>query len=113
MPRAWRGPRDISLVCGQFGWDFRIVHKDGRDVYIQTDWDYPSVAKTFGWRGLTKRQLKQSKCREDDYGCIERAEVGPAGDWLSQHCGQQAGWKRANDPGYFEGLRRRRPLRRR
>lgn len=109
MPRAWRGPRDISLECGQFGWDFLIVHKDGRDRYIQSDGDYPGVAKTFGWRGLTKRQLKKSGCKgEDDYGCLERAEIGPAGDWLSTNCGR----KRANDPGYFDGLGRRRPRRR-
>lgn len=27
----------------------RIVAEDGRDMLIQTDWDYPSVAQTFGW----------------------------------------------------------------
>lgn len=27
----------------------RIVAEDGRDILVQTDWDWPSVASTFGW----------------------------------------------------------------
>jgi hypothetical protein len=108
----WRPKKDIALKCGQFGWDYLIVHDDGRDHLIQQDQDYPGVAKTFGWRGLTKRQLKKSGCREDDYVCLERAEIGPAGDFLSRKC-SSGGWTRAADPGYFEGLRRQRRQRRR
>jgi len=58
----------IKLVSGQFGWDYYIVActKDGDDIYrynprrgtderldeyIQTDTDYPSLARSFGWDG--------------------------------------------------------------
>lgn len=39
----------IALESGQFGWDYLIVNDDGRDILIQTDWDYPGIASTFGW----------------------------------------------------------------
>ena len=26
-----------------------IVAEDGRSILVQTDWDYPSVAQSFGW----------------------------------------------------------------
>lgn len=91
--------REIELKCGDFGWDFLIVHKDGPDRLIQMDQDYPGVARTFGWRGLTKAQIKKAKCKgEDDYACLERAEIGPAGNWLSANCRRG---KTASDPGYF------------
>lgn len=27
----------------------KVVADDGRDILIQTDWDFPSVASVFGW----------------------------------------------------------------
>lgn len=27
----------------------KLIADDGRDILIQTDWDYPGVASTFGW----------------------------------------------------------------
>jgi len=40
-----------------------IVADDGRSVLIQTDWDYPSVASSFGWSLADVR----SPCPEEDF----------------------------------------------
>ncbi len=37
-----------------------IVNDDGRRVLVQTDWDYPGVADTFGW---SLREVQRGKCR--------------------------------------------------
>jgi predicted RNA-binding Zn-ribbon protein involved in translation (DUF1610 family) len=39
----------ITLCEGDFGFTFLVVNDDGRDILIQTDWDYPGTANTFGW----------------------------------------------------------------
>jgi hypothetical protein len=40
----------LDLVNG----GFLITHIDsGRDILIQTDWDYPGLASSFGWRACT------------------------------------------------------------
>ena len=83
-----RGRKNITLESGQYGWDYLIVHDDGRDVLIQTDHDYPSVASTFGWSG---RVLKK-------FGTGYSAEIRSAQEWLDKHIGV-----RAEDPGYFDG----------
>lgn len=28
---------------------YKVIAEDGRDMLIQTDWDYPSIASIFGW----------------------------------------------------------------
>jgi hypothetical protein len=43
-----KGPMTITLHKTAFG-AFLLVAKDGRNILIQTDWDYPGVASTFGW----------------------------------------------------------------
>ena len=35
--------------CGRIYAPCRIVADDGRDVVVQTDWDYPGFADNFGW----------------------------------------------------------------
>jgi hypothetical protein len=87
-PSGHRARKDITLESGQYGWDYLIVHDDGRDVLIQTDHDYPSVASTFGWSG---RVLKK-------FGTGYSAEIRAAQEWLDKHIGA-----RAEDPGYFDG----------
>ena len=37
-----------------------IVADDGRSILVQTDWDYPSVARTFGW--TTERVQRCPEC---------------------------------------------------
>lgn len=69
---------NITLESGSFGWDYLIIADDGRDLLIQSDWDYPGVARTFGWNG------------EDD-------DIEAAGEWLDDNIGSTV-----EDPGYFE-----------
>ncbi len=68
----------ITLENGQFGWDFILKHDNGKTALIQTDWDYPGVARAFGWTGNDNE--------------IEKAE-----NYLGDHIGD-----RVEDPGYFE-----------
>jgi len=35
----------LEADCGTF----LLRAEDGRDVLVQTDWDFPGVASTFGW----------------------------------------------------------------
>lgn len=84
----------ITLEAGQFGWDYLIKHDDGRSVLIQTDWDYPGTASTFGWRPCS--------CGETDgtVDCPHRTAsemIASAAEFLDDHIGE-----RVEDPGYFE-----------
>lgn len=53
------------------------INYEDHSLLIQTDWDYPGVARTFGWAG------------EDD-------QISAAFDFLSDNIGATA-----DDPGYF------------
>lgn len=68
----------ITLESGSFGWDYVIAHDDGREVLIQSDWDYPGTARTFGWDG-------------DD------ADLEGAAEFLDDNIGASV-----EDPGYFD-----------
>ena len=92
MTRGSKNPasrKNIELQSGDFGWDYLIVHDDGRDVLIQTDWDYPGVARTFGWSGRVPKRLSKGANEAS-------AEIRAAQEWLDGHIGA-----RAEDPGYF------------
>lgn len=68
----------ITLEEGQFGWDYIIRNLETNEsLLIQSDWDYPGVARTFGWSG-------------------EDGEITEAQLWLDEHIGDTA-----DDPGYF------------
>jgi hypothetical protein len=57
---------------------FEIANQaDGRSVFIQSDWDYPGVARSFGWPG-------------------EDSQIGEAFQFLCDNVGATA-----EDPGYF------------
>jgi hypothetical protein len=76
-----------------------IVNDDGRTVLVQTDWDYPGVARTFGW---SPREVQ----REDRPPCDHRSTDGTvdcpacgvtagefiaaAREWLEEHDGATA-----------------------
>lgn len=70
------------LICrlvgepGSLDWDTR---DEENTVLIQTDWDWPGVARTFGWDG------------DDD-------DVSGAGDYLDDVAGA---FVVVDDPGYF------------
>ena len=68
----------ITLESGSFGWDYVLADDNGDTILIQSDWDYPGLAQTFGWDGA-----------EDD---IEGAQ-----EYLDNAIGSSV-----EDPGYFE-----------
>lgn len=84
----------ITLRAGQFGWDYMLEAADGRDLLIQSDWDYPAVARTFGWTPAcdcgTDGTVACPKCSVDEHLASARA-------WLDEHLDETA-----EDPGYFD-----------
>jgi len=92
---------DVNAPCcpGQ------IVAEDGRSILAQTDWDYPSVAMTFGWL-LTDVQNGEDHCDHEctdgtvpcnDCGIAPGQFIEAASDWLDDHDGAEV-----EDPGYFD-----------
>jgi len=73
----------ITLKGGPFGYTYLIVHDSGRDLLIQSDWDYPNTAYTFGWG--PRRQFRN-----------DTEEIQAAQKFLDRNIG-----KRVEDPGYF------------
>lgn len=83
----------------------RIVNdNDGRDILVQTDWDYPGTASTFGWNMGDVRN-KNGPCDHrgtdgtvdcPDCGVTASEFIAAAGAWLSENDGATA-----DDPGYF------------
>jgi len=67
----------ITLQEEKFGC-YLIMAEDGRDILIQTDFDFPGVARSFGWNG------------EDD-------DINNARKFLDDNIGEEA-----EDPGYFD-----------
>jgi len=100
MPRVPKG-QGITLEEGDFGFTFVIRHDDGRDLLIQTDWDYPGTASTFGWVPKKRRGCDHpgTDGTIDCRACGKTATefISEAQDYLSSHIG-----KRVEDPGYFE-----------
>lgn len=76
--------RDASYAPGCFiiARQRRDGRYDGRDkantVLIQSDWDFPGVARTFG-------------------GSFEDDQTAEAAEWLAENVGAEA-----EDPGYFD-----------
>ncbi len=82
----------ITLDRGDFG-TFLLRADDGRELLIQTDWDFPGVAAAFGWNpcgcGATDGTLD----------CAHRSAhelIAAAREFLDEHVGVAA-----DDPGYF------------
>lgn len=93
---------DVNAPCAG-----EILAEDGRSVLVQTDWDYPGTADTFG---RDKREVQQEDRRErpcdhsgtdgtvdcPDCGLTATDFIAAAGDWLAANDGATA-----EDPGYF------------
>lgn len=62
---------------GHYDWETR---DEANTVLVQTDWDYPGIARTFGWSGDDK-------------------DIEGAGQFID-HCIDNA--TVVEDPGYFE-----------
>ena len=59
-------------------------------VFIQTDWDYPGTANSFGWNIASVKPADEPD--EDDVATF----ISAAFDWLCENDGAIA-----EDPGYF------------
>ena len=82
----------ITLDRGDLG-IFLIRAEDGREVLVQTDWDLPAVASSFGWAPCP--------CGHTDgtVDCAHRSAdemIAEAREFLDEHVGVTA-----DDPGYF------------
>lgn len=75
---------------------FVIVNLDtDEDILVQTDWDYPGLAMTFGWspcHGETDGTVKCPVC-----GMSADTLIADAGIYLDDHIGDVV-----DDPGYFD-----------
>ena len=82
----------ITLESSQFG-NYLLVDEDGNDILIQTDWDFPGVASSFGF--------VPCDCGDTD-GTVDCAHqtasdmIQAAVDFLDDNIG-----KSVEDPGYF------------
>ena len=72
---------------------FLLIAADGRDILIQSDWDFPGTASSFGWQpcpcGVT----------DGTVDCAHRTRsqmMAEAWDFLTVHIGMEV-----EDPGYF------------
>ena len=72
---------------------FLLVAADGRDLLIQSDWDFLGTASTFGWVPCA--------CGKTDstVDCLHRTRsemIAEAANFLDENVGMEV-----NDPGYF------------
>ncbi len=83
----------ITLEQGDFG-TYLVVAEDGQDILIQTDFDFPGIASTFGW--------SPCECGATD-GTVDCGHktasqmIAEAQRFLDENIGQSV-----EDPGYFE-----------
>jgi len=85
--------RTITLLDDVYG-GFILRADDGRELFLQLDWDYPGVASTFGWSACPCGQT------DGTVNCSHRTAsdmIDEAGGFLRDHIGNTA-----EDPGYFE-----------
>lgn len=92
----------IYLESGRFG-TYLITAEDGRDTLIQTDWDYPGTARSFGW-SPDPVEVGGEECDHDGTdgtidcgGCGRTADefINEAREYLDAEPGP------VEDPGYF------------
>ena len=68
-------------------WDWS-TRDDDNTVLVQTDWDFPGVARSFGWEGIEVDPHNANDATE---------EISAAIDWLDGNLGTVV-----EDPGYFD-----------
>lgn len=89
----------------------KIVAEDGRALLIQTDWDWPGVASSFGW-SIKSVQQTGEECFQlgwcehratdgtvpcPDCGLIASDFIGAARQWMDENDGAEV-----EDIGYFD-----------
>ena len=89
----------------------KIIAENGEDRLIQTDWDYPGIASSFGWsiRDVQPNGLHfnpDNPCEHShtdgtvacpDCGKSASEFISEARQWIDDHDGETV-----EDPGYFE-----------
>ena len=74
----------ITLEEGNFGWDYVLRAENGETILIQTDWDYPGTASSFGWKpchcGFTDGTIDCEHRKTSDM-------IVEAADYLDNHIG--------------------------
>lgn len=102
----------LRLEEGGLGFMYLVVNEEtGEDILVQTDWDYPGTASTFGWvpkktpmKGPGTKGAKWCDHDSTD-GTIDCPVCGrtahdfinEAMEYLDAHIGDTVG----DDPGYF------------
>ena len=77
--------------------------EDGRDRLIQTDWDAPGIARSFGWNigevGTGECPHESTDGTVTCKGCGKKAGdfITAALDWIQDNDGAEI-----EDPGYFD-----------
>ena len=71
--------------------------RDDRTVLVQTDWDYPGVARSLGWTTCCGATDGTIDCRA--HGRTATEMIASAYDWIQEHEGEEFVFE---DPGYFE-----------
>ncbi len=85
-----------------------IVADDGQSILVQTDYDFPGAASTFGWnmREVQREGYEDNPCDHrgtdgtvdcPDCGVKASTFISAAYDWLMLNDGATV-----EDPGYFE-----------
>lgn len=84
----------ITFARGDFGFTYLVVAEDGRDILIQSDWDYPGLASTFGW---TPCECGTTDGTVDCPHKTASRMIAEAQEFLDRHIGDSV-----DDPGYFQ-----------
>lgn len=86
----------LTLQEGRFGWDYRIANNDGEVEYIQSDWNYPATARTFGWniRGVHSRNCQRKDSTDGTVDCASCGRtasefIQAAGNYLDRNIGKR------------------------
>ena len=90
----------ITVEPERFGC-YLITAEDGQDILIQTDWDFPGTARTFGWAPKPGPDGCQHRGTDGTITCPDCGRtagsfIAEARDYLD------AGPDDVEDPGYFE-----------
>lgn len=91
----------IRLEQGDFGFTFLIVNEETqKDILVQTDWDYPGVASSFGYSPCKDCKEECKGATDGTVNCKLRTAsdmISEASEFLTDNVGESA-----DDPGYFE-----------
>jgi hypothetical protein len=94
---------EITLKTSRFG-HYEIVPEKGESILVQVDYDYPSLANTFGWNICSAQVDVEKPC--DHLGTDGTVDctcgvsvsdfIASAIEYLDSNDG-----KKVEDPGYF------------